>query len=159
MRWFYQCTAVLLVPFLLYAAPVPNTFKAEPTRPTTEARVIVEDQEILETCDTEKICVEGRLANTGAKAAYQVKLRIEIGGTKRGKPRLTLIENVATTTMAPGDRQEFSITIDRKIPKKNSKGEEKIIEVGKYNFRIVPVWTQQKTKPAKPPAKPKRKNG
>jgi hypothetical protein len=88
------------------------------------------------------------------KAAYQVKLRVEIGATKHGRPRATLPEKVETTTMAPGDRQEFALMIDRKITKKNAKGEEKTIEVGKYNFKIVPEWARQKSKAA---AKPKNK--
>lgn len=138
----------------LLAEPLPTAFKPVPTRPAVEANVVVEDQEILDECKPEKICVQGRLFNNGAKPAYRVKLRVEIGGAKQGRPRHTIAKKPDNQTMEPGDRQEYYLELDRKIPVKNKKGEEKILEVGKYNFKVVPAWTANKPRP---PAAKKRK--
>ena len=50
--------------------------------------------------------------------------------------------------MSPGDRQDFELTIDRKIAVPNSKGQIKLLEVGKYNFRLVPTWSTGELKSA-----------
>ena len=158
MNRYYHIAIIMLFVSPLGADPIPGVFKPAPSRPATEANIIIEEQEVLETCDSEKICVEGRIANNGAKPAYQVRLRIEIGGTKQGRPRHAIGHKLDVATMEPGDRQEFHLTIDRKTPI-NNKGEEKIIEVGKYNFKIVPLWTNSKPKPLSPkkPAPKKKK--
>lgn len=130
----------------LLAEPSQDAVKAIPTRPATEANIIVENQEVLEECDAEQICVEGQLYNNGAKPAKNVKLKIEIGAIKQSHPRATVMKTVDAAIMQPGDRQDFDFTLDRKIISKDAKGREKIIEVGKYNFRIVPVWSQPKPK-------------
>lgn len=160
MSRFYQATFIFIFGASAMAAPLPTAFKAAPTRPNTEANVIVEEQEVLDTCDSEQICVQGQLFNNGAKPAVGLKLRVDIGGIRQGgKPRYSMIKKVENSAMNPGDRQEFYLTLDRKIPTKNAKGEDKIIEVGKYNFLITPVWAEPK--PAKralkkkPPVKTK----
>lgn len=154
MKRYYHAVFFLVFSGILKAESLPTAFKPVPARPAIGANVIIEDQETLEACEVEKICVQGRLFNNGAIPAYQVKLRIEAGGAKQGRPRHAWTINADTATMGPGERQEFAITIDRKIPIKDNKGEEKVLEVGKYNFKIVPQWA-----PAKPerPADKKRK--
>lgn len=149
MKGYYQLALILILVSPLAADPFSPAIKAAPVRPSVEANVVVEDHEILETCDTEQICVQGWIHNNGAKPAYQTKLRIEIGGTKRGRPRHTIIQKMDNPVMEPGDRQEFYLTIDRKIKTKDGKGEEKILEVGKFNFKIVPVWSTTKAKTIK----------
>lgn len=128
----------------------PANLKPAPVRPSNEADVITENVEVVDTCESDKICVEGQLYNRGAKPADRIKLRVEIGGTKHAKPRYVFHSNVENPSMNPGDRQDFSLTIDRKIPYKQ-KNEDKVLEVGKYNFKIVPTWTKQQ------PTKPKSK--
>lgn len=157
MKTFYQLTILLSLLIPLQAAPLPTAFKAAPARPSSEANLIIEDQEVLEACDTEQICVQGQLHNNGTKPAYQVKIRVEIGATKQGRPRHTFFEKVENSVMEPGDRQDFYLTIDRKIPVKDAKGEDKIIEVGKFNFKTVPLWSPSKPKASPPFKKPKSK--
>lgn len=114
--------------------------KPVPTRPPADAEVIVQETEILPDCEDMKICVEGLLQNIGGKTAKNVKLKIELGGGTHTRPRTSFVSKVENTVMEPGDRQDFSLKIDRKITYKDEKGQEKAIEVGKYNFKIVPVW-------------------
>jgi hypothetical protein len=101
--------------------------------------------EIRNECENDKICVEGQLYNRGAKEAAGLQLKIEIGGTKHSRPRKTLTHKVTSTLMNPGDRQDFMLSIDRKITYEEN-GKPKIIEVGKYNFKIVPTWSKAKPK-------------
>jgi hypothetical protein len=101
--------------------------------------VIIEWQEILNECFEGKICVQGQLYNQGKKEAKNVKLNIEIGGTKHTKPRLVLSQKVEQSDMMPGDRQDFDLTLERHVTFKE-RDQEKTIEVGKYNFKVVPVW-------------------
>src|SRR5690242_6540939 len=109
------------------ANTLPTNIKEAPRRLTQTTEVIVEETEIDEECEPLKICVQGQLFNRGGKAAEDVKLRVEIGGTKYTKPRITYLETVDTPTMNPGDREEFHIAIERKIPYKD-RNEMKAIE-------------------------------
>ncbi|MCG3203574.1 MAG: hypothetical protein KCHDKBKB_00244 [Elusimicrobia bacterium] len=152
MRHFFQSVFFILLIGPLQASETSSQIKTLPTRPSIDAHVIVEDQEILEPCEVEKICVQGQLYNAGKKTAYKTKLNIEIGATKQGKPRHVWVEKLDVPTMAPGDRQEFSFMLNRKIPIKDKQGMEKTIEVGKYNFKVVPVWSN-----IPPPTKAPRK--
>ncbi len=132
----------------LAAAPPNAALKSPPKRRPIEPFVTLEWTDFLEECVPEKVCVEGQLYNAGARPATKVRLRIEIGGTKYVKPRTVLYSAVEYPTMEPGDRQQFSIAIDRKINYKHA-GKEKVIEVGKYNFKIEPEWsgTSSRRKP------------
>ncbi len=143
----------LAFPTLAPANELPQ-FKEAPTRPSEEAEVVVEWQEILTECFEGKVCVQGQLYNQGKKTAKQVRLNIEIGGTKHTKPRIILKQKVEQSEMNPGDRQDFDLTIDRRISYKE-KEQDKTIEVGKYNFKIVPTWlkTDLKKIPNKKPIK------
>ena len=129
----------------------PNV-KAAPRQPITTAHIILEEENILDDCGTDKICVEGLLKNDGKETATQVRLRVEVGGSGPYlKPRTSYEEALSSAPMNPGDRQEFFIEISRKIPYQvNHK--EKIVEVGKYNFQIVPVWKEESSS-----SKPRRK--
>ncbi len=149
MNAYYQLAMLLMLGVPLAAETIPTAFKPPPTRPSMEANIVIEDQEILEACDTEQICVQGQLYNNGAKPAYQTKLRIEIGGTKQGRPRHAITRKMDNPTMEAGDRQEFYLMIDRKITLKNQKGEEKVLEVGKYNFKVIPIWSATPAKTLK----------
>jgi len=120
-------------------------FKPAPTRPSEEADVVIDWQETLDECFEGKICIQGQLHNQGKKPAKGVKINVEIGGTKHTKPRIVLSEKVEQSDMNPGDRQDFDLRIDRKVAYKD-KNEEKTIEVGKYNFKIVPTWNGPEVK-------------
>ena len=119
--------------------------KPAPVRLQNKPRIIVEWHEILEECAKEKVCVQGQLLNEGGKTAYNTKLRIDLGGTKYIKPRARLWARLSEAVMRPGDRQEFYLEINRKVPYKH-KRKQKIFEVGKYNFQIVPLWSKKKPK-------------
>ena len=56
--------------------------KAAPKAVSDKADVVVEWVEPIDDCDPEKICVQGGIQNLGRSTAYNVKLRIEIGGSK-----------------------------------------------------------------------------
>ena len=155
MRLHFQVGIIIFLAFPLWADPSPEGIKAPPTRPSAEASVIAENIEVLEPCSSEQICVEGQLYNNGSKTAYQVKIHIEIGATKHGRPRMTLVKTPENPTMNPGDRQDVQFTLNRKIPYKNKKGEDKILEVGKFNFKVIPRWTGKK--PTTAPSKKRRK--
>jgi hypothetical protein len=136
----------------VFPSPALQKVKTAPKKYIEAADVVTEWAEASDPCDIDKICVEGVLYNQGHTTASNVKLRVEIGGSKYAKPRITLTRTLDEPTMEPGDRQEFNITIDRKIPYKD-KGEDKEIEVGKYNFKLVPIWlgkdTTTKPKPSR----------
>lgn len=140
--------------FLLNIAPLwsditnSDYMKPVPTRPSKEAKIEVESMEILDDCDPDQICVEGFLFNTGQREAQRVRLRVEIGGSKQIKPRTQYYVQVEDSNMDAGERQPFDLKIKRKIPY-TDKGIEKIIEVGKFNFKIVPDWNRPKKKPYK----------
>jgi hypothetical protein len=123
--------------------------KAAPTRPPSGPSIVVEEFEILPDCAAEKVCAEGLIRNTGSKTAYGVRLRIDIGGTKYGKPRTSLFRDVDKSEMESTEAQSVSFTVDRKLPYKNEKGEDKVLEVGRFNIKVVPVWRDT----AKPPPK------
>ena len=154
---------ILQISFSLYGAddttePIeeplvtPQKIKEPPKHRYQTAHVVVESQDILDDCVSDKICVEGLIYNEGTKPAYSTQLRIDVGGgTKYIKPRTSIRVSLVTPTLEAGDRQEFSIQIPRKIAY-HANGEEKSIEVGKYNFQLVPVWKDEK-----PTVKPSRK--
>lgn len=128
--------------------------KSAPTRPAVEANVIIDRMEILDECADDKICVQGTLLNNGAKPAYRVWIRIDIGGTQQGRPRAVLTEKPAQPTLAPAASDDFSFKIPRQVSYRRN-GKEKTIEVGRYNFHLVPMWAPTE----KPPAPAKHKTG
>ncbi len=132
----------------LYAGPVPPPLQVrpEPKPLFQKADVVVEWQEILEECPSTQLCIQGNLLNSGGKPATNVRIRVEIGNTSLAKPRVTKMIKLNESTLNPGDREEFSFILERKTPYKDHKGKPKIIEVGKYNFRIVPLWTGKSVK-------------
>ncbi len=110
-----------------------------PVGPQPDAEIVLEWMEVLEECPPDKVCVEGGLHNTGGKTASQVKLEVHIGGTKQSKPRTRVLIDMAEPIMNPGDRQDFMFQLDRRLPYRS--GEKmKILEVGKYNFKVLPSW-------------------
>jgi hypothetical protein len=133
--------AILFPGLCIYSGTAAGPMKLAPSRPSEEAEVVLEWMDILNDCQEGKICVQGLLYNSGRQTARNVKLRIEIGGTKYSPPRIVLGHHVNQSVMEPGDRQEFDITIDRKISY-GEKGKPKTIEVGKFNFKIVPSWSR-----------------
>lgn len=150
-------TFILLTLFVAIARAANELpqFKETPTRPSEEAEVVIEWQEILTECFEGKICVQGQLYNQGKKTAKQVKLNVEIGGTKYTRPRMILKEKVEQPEMNPGDRQDFDLMIERRITYKE-KGQDKAIEVGKYNFKIVPTWLKPEARKLGPNQSNKR---
>ena len=122
-----------------------DKLKTTPKKISNEAEVIVDWMEIVDDCESTQICVDGMLHNDGRKTAYNTKLKIDLGGTKQIKPRTSIFSKLDEPTMNPGDRQEFSVQINRKVQYKDHHGKDKIIEVGKYNFQINPVWSAQKS--------------
>ena len=126
-------------------APLPiselpgQRIKAAPRQFSEAADIVLEDTGLIDECEAEKICVEGQLYNQGRRPAYHVRLRVEIGGSKYGRPRTSFYRPVGETTMQPGDRQDVLVTLDRKVAYKE-KGQLKEVEVGRYNFKIVPTW-------------------
>jgi len=100
---------------------------------------------IDEGCPSEKVCIEGEIENVGTKTAYNVHLRIELGGAKHIKPRTFLLSRLSNPVMESGDHQDFSLQINRKVPYK-SRNEIKFFQVGKYNFKIIPLWSDQTQK-------------
>ncbi len=122
--------------------------RPKPQIPQHKADVVIEWQNILDDCSTEKICVQGGAFNQGLEPAYNTRVRVDIGSHNLSKPRMTKTFPLESTEMAPGDRQEFYFELNRKTPYKNRKGEAKLLEVGKFNFKVVPVWE------ASPPKQP-----
>jgi hypothetical protein len=135
-----------------FPSPALQKVKNAPKKYSETPDVITEWVEATDPCDPDKICVEGVLYNQGRVKASNVKLLVEIGGSKYGKPRISLTKTIEENAMEPGDRQEFAFTIDRKLPYKD-KGEKKEIEVGKYNFKVTPLWLGKQT--TSPNASPK----
>lgn len=121
------------------AAELPPV-KPAPRRPPPGPSVIVEEFEVLPDCASDKVCAEGLIRNIGSKKAYGVRLRIDIGGTKYGKPRTSLYQDLEKSELEPTEAQSVSVTVNRKVPYKNEKGESKILEAGRYNVKVVPVW-------------------
>lgn len=109
-----------------------------------EVNIQVEWQEILVECAPTQLCVQGTLVNSGTQGAGGVKLRVEIGNIKMSKPRVVKIFKLEQPFMGPGDHQDFTFTLDRKTAYKDYKGKPKVIEVGKYNFRVIPIWAGKK---------------
>ncbi|MCB4756153.1 MAG: hypothetical protein LHV69_03820 [Elusimicrobia bacterium] len=114
--------------------------KPPPKRPVSTADIQIEWQEPSDLCPTEKLCVEGQLFNAGPKPAYKIYLVVEIGGTTLTKPKAVVKAQLEESAMNPGDRQLFSIQLDRKIPYKE-RGQDYIIEVGKFNYKIKAKWS------------------
>ena len=133
---------MILPPLLCFGEPFKRPVHPAPKRTSHIPEVVVEWAEPLEDCDNEKVCVQGQLLNAGGKTAYNIYLRIEIGGTKYIKPKTYLFTRVEETFMHPNERQEFYFEIDRKVHYKE-RGKIKAIEVGKYNYKIVPLWTKK----------------
>ena len=162
----WQSVLPILLTIMLFSPPShaqqqePPQMREAPKAPTQAPDVVLEWLEILDECFIDRICIQGHIHNQGKQTAYQVKLNVEIGGTKYSRPRIVLPRTVDQSIMEPGEQQDFDLTIDRKVTYKE-KGKDKTIEVGKYNFKIVPVWSAhpevKKTppKPKKPTATPK----
>lgn len=138
---------LILLPAAAWAELPP--IKPAPTRPPEGPAVVMEEFEVLPDCAAEKVCSEGLIRNIGSRTAHHVRLRIEIGGTKFGKPRTFYYQELDKSELEPTEAQSVSVTIDRKRPYKNAKGEEKVIEVGRYNFKVVPVWKESPLRPAR----------
>jgi hypothetical protein len=150
MRWALFLSFITFSLPVLHAETLPKQ-KQAPRRMLHTPEVILEESETMEECAPEKICVRGQILNDGGVVAENVMLRVEIGGTKYTKPRISYEEKLETNTMNPGDRQEFHIEIERKLPYKDKK-EMKTIEVGRFNYKIVPTWKGwpgEERKPAK----------
>jgi len=128
-----------------------KNFRPAPIRLSYKPEIRLEWTDTITDCEPEKICVEGQLYNAGGKTAYKVHLRVNIGGTKYIKPRTFLLRRVDASVMKPGDRQQFYIEIDRKVTYKDKKdrGKFKIMEVGKFNYKIVPLWSRNLPKSTK----------
>lgn len=127
--------------------------RPKPQIPLNDADVIIDWQNILDDCSLEKICVQGGLYNRGIQPAKNVQLRVDVGSHTLSKPRLTKYFKPDTTTMNPGDRQEYYFELDRKTPYKNRKGENKLLEIGKYNFKVTPIWASNKPQSTPPKRK------
>jgi hypothetical protein len=126
----------------VFPSPSLQKLKTPPKKFSEAPDVITEWVEAANVCEAEKICVDGVVYNRGRKPAYNVRLLVEIGGGTHSKPRTSFYQKLENAMMNPEDRQDFSFTIDRKIPYKE-KGKDKEVEVGKYNFRVTPVWTDE----------------
>jgi hypothetical protein len=153
---FLIFSALLGLSGLAQAAIDPSAFRPAPARPSAEAHVVVESTEAVENCPEGKLCVEGMLYNDGNKQADNVRLRVEFGGTKYTTPKTFVLIPCEASVMKPGDRQDFNIQMERRVAYKE-KDKEKTIEVGKYNFKIVPVWNAPRKKPL-PKKTPKKAN-
>lgn len=134
----------------------PLIIRAAPKRLNQIAEVEVEWAEPTDNCPTDQLCVQGQLFNAGGKTAYGVTLIADIGGTAITKPRTSLKVPIEQTVMEPGDRQEFSVQMDRKMTYKE-KGKDRIIEVGKYNYKLKPEWVETPPKKAPPKKSPPKK--
>jgi hypothetical protein len=137
---------LLLFAVPLYAQPPSPRMRPQP-KPLfqRDADIKIENQEILTDCAEAQLCVQGNIKNVGGKPASSVKIRVEIGNTQMAKPRVVKIFPVESSTMNPGDQQEFWFKLDRKTLYKDHKGKPKVMEVGKYNFRVIPIWSGKKT--------------
>ena len=144
----------VLTPFFFVSAeeepayhPIPNVGKMRlpPRQRIEEAHVVVQWSELVDECPVEKICIQGEVVNDGKSTAHNVRLRVDIGATKLTKPRTSFIKKLDEEMMQPGDHQDFSLEIDRKITVKE-KDKTKMIEVGKFNFQVNPIWLEQKQK-------------
>ena len=91
------------------------------------------------------MCVEGNLYNEGRRTAFRLKLRVDVGGGKHAKPRTAFFVPLERNTLDAGDRQGFSAVIKRKVSYRDNTGEEKTIEAGKYNVKLVPTWARENT--------------
>lgn len=114
--------------------------KQAPSRPPEGPAVRLADIEVLPDCPAGKVCALGMLESYGTQTAHGVRLRVELGGIKIGKPRAWFYHDLPENVMNPGDMQEFSLMINRKFPYRNAQKKDKILEVGRYNFRVIPVW-------------------
>jgi hypothetical protein len=123
--------------------------RPKPQVPLHKPDILVEWQNILDDCSTEKICVQGGVLNQGPLTAFNVRLRVEIGSHNLSKPRLVKTFPVENVDMNAGDRQEYYFELERKTPYHDRHGKEKILEVGKYNFKVLPQWDEQKKPPKK----------
>jgi len=145
-----------LLPVLLFSTSLlaedSPLIKAPPRRPPEGSAIHLKEMEVLPDCPAEKVCADGTVENIGQRTAYAVRLKVEIGGTKYGKPRTYFVQHFEDNEMEPGEAQDFSLLIDRKFAYKDAQGADKIIEVGRFNFRVVPVWASSPV-----PAKPARK--
>src|SRR5687768_13713569 len=127
----------LLGLLLLTLLPIPSVaelppMKEAPKRPPAGAHVIVQDFEVLSDCQVDKVCAEGLIRNIGLQPAHGVRLRIDIGGTQYGKPRTSVYRDLEDSDLEPTEAQSVSFSVDRKVPYKNEKGEDKILEVGRF---------------------------
>jgi hypothetical protein len=123
-------------------AEAPPPIRELPDRPASGPYIRLVEMEVLPDCPAERVCADGIVENYGSATAYAARLRVEIGAVKLGKPRASFIFELEQPEMAPGERQEFSLMINRKYAYKNAEKKDKIIEVGRYNFRIVPLWSK-----------------
>lgn len=125
----------------------PDRFRPAPKRMTVQPDVIVEWMDTSGECPADSVCADAQLFNAGKSTAYNVSLRVEIGNMKLSKPRAVLRFPVETKTMAPGDRQLTAFVLSRRITVRE-RNKDRTVEVGKYNFHIVPVWTDTPVPPA-----------
>lgn len=137
----------LSLPVLAEEAPF---IKPAPTRPPEGSSIRIVDMEVLPDCAENKVCADGTIENNGMKTAYLVRLKVELGGTKFGKPRTYFVQQLSDNEMAPGEKQDFSLMIDRKFAYKDPEAKERILEVGRYNFKVVPVWAAAPAAPRSP---------
>jgi len=141
--------ALAVVPVRAEMPPI----KPAPQRPPEGPAVVVQDFEVLPDCAIDKVCAEALIRNVGLQTAYGVRLRIDLGGTKYGKPRTSFYQDVEKDQLESTEAVSVSMTVDRKFPYKNEKGEEKVLEVGRFNVKMVPVWRDT------PKPLPAKKNG
>lgn len=149
VQLFFLAASLAALPALADMPPV----KPAPQRPPEGPSVVVQEFEVLPDCAAEKVCAEALIRNIGLKPAYGVRLRIDLGGTKYGKPRASFYQDLEKDQLDPTEAESVSMTVDRKFPYKNEKGEDKVMEVGRFNVKMVPVWRDS----LKPP--PPKKNG
>src|SRR5436190_8879349 len=114
-----KAASFLLMTFLTapaLQADEPSTIKAVPARPPEGPAIALRDLEVMPDCAEEKVCADGTVENYGLRTAYLVRLKVELGGTKFGKPRTYFVQQLTRTQMEPGEKQDFSLQIDRKFP-------------------------------------------
>ena len=110
-----------------------------PKRLANQPDIQIEWLNGVDDCDKSRVCVEGLVINSGGKPAYAVHLKVELGGTQYIKPKINLFSRLDSDMMEPGDRQLFYFELDRQIPYR-SQGKVKVLEVGKYTYKVVPQW-------------------
>ena len=127
--------------------------KQVPRRPPEGSSIVLTNLEVMPDCAEGKVCADGTIENNGGKTAYLVRLKVELGGIKVGHPRTYFVQRLKDNEMEPGETQDFSLMIDRKFPYKDAKRRDRVMDVGRYNFRVVPVWASAPSRPTKTAAR------